>query len=121
MLADLQAGDFVYEEPQAGESTYYFKHALTQEVAYSSLLSERRKLLHERTADAIEQLSANCIDDCLAAVAHHYGRSGNVAKAVEYLNRAGMQWARRTAYAEAAERLSEGLALLPMLPATPER
>jgi class 3 adenylate cyclase/predicted ATPase len=121
MLADLQAGDFVYEEPQAGESTYYFKHALTQEVAYSSLLGERRKLLHERTAEAMEQLYANCIDDCVTAVAHHYGRSGNVAKAVEYLNRAGMQSARRAAYGEASERLSQGIALLLTLPATPER
>jgi class 3 adenylate cyclase/tetratricopeptide (TPR) repeat protein len=121
MLEDLQAREFIYEEPQAGESKYYFKHALTQEVAYSSMLSERRKLLHERIAAAIEELYANCMDDYVAAAAHHYGRSGNVAKAIEYLSRAGMQAARRAAYGEAVERMSEGIALLPMLPATPER
>ena len=121
MLAELRAADFIYEEPQAGESKYYFEHALTQEVAYGSLLSERRKLLHERTAAAIEALHANGMDDYVAAVANHYGRSGNTAKAVEYLMRAGTQSARRAAYAEAAERIAEGIALLPMLPASPDR
>ncbi|HEX3408940.1 MAG TPA: adenylate/guanylate cyclase domain-containing protein [Candidatus Binataceae bacterium] len=121
MLADLQGADFIYEEPQAGESTYYFKHALTQEVAYNSVLSERRKLLHERAGAAMEKLYAQRLDDCLAAVAHHYGRSGNVPKALEYLNRAGAQAAHRTAYREAVERLSQGIALLLTLPATPDR
>ncbi len=120
-LAELQAADFIYEEPQVGESKYCFKHALTQEVAYGSLLSERRKLLHERTAAAIEELYANCMDDYVAVVANHYGRSGNVAKAVEYLTRAGLQSARRAAYGEAAERIAEGIALLPILPASPDR
>ena len=46
MLSDLQADGFVYEEPAAGESIYSFKHALTQDVAYNSVLVERRKLLH---------------------------------------------------------------------------
>ena len=121
MLTGLQAAEFIYEEPQPGESTYYFKHALTQEVAYSSLLSERRKLLHERTAAAIEELYADSLDDYVAAVAHHYGCSGNLSKAVDYLARAGMQSARRAAYGEAVERLSEGIALLRTLPATPAR
>ena len=121
MLAELRAADFIYEEPQAGESKYYFEHALTQEVAYGSLLSERRKLLHERTAAAIEELYADNLDDHVAAVANHYGRSGNTAKAVEYLTRAGLQSAHRAAYGEAAERIAEGIALLPALPASPDR
>ena len=50
MLADLQLGEFIYEQPAAGDIEYIFKHALTQEVAYNSLLIERRKLLHERAA-----------------------------------------------------------------------
>ncbi len=121
MLSDLQEGEFIYEEPQAGESKYYFKHALTQEVGYSSMLSERRKLLHERIAGAMEELYASALDDYLAAIAYHYGRSGNVAKAIEYLSRAGTQAARRAAYSEAAERFGEGIALLLTMPATPER
>lgn len=121
LMAGLRTSDFIYEELSAAESAYCFKHALTQEVAYGSLLSERRKQLHERTAAAIEELSAACIDECLATVAHHYGRSGNIAKAVDYLTRAGLQAARRAAYGEAAERLAQGIALIPQLPATPDR
>ncbi len=121
LLAALQAGDFIYEEPQAGESKYYFNHALTQEVAYSSVLSERRKLLHEDIARAIEEIYATCLDDYVAAVAYHYDRSGNLPKALEYLARAGRQAAQRAAYGEAADRFAEALRLLRTLPATPDR
>ena len=89
MLKDLQAGEFIYEQPASGEAEYIFKHALTQEVAYNSLLMERRRLLHERTGEAIESLFKERIDDHLAELAHHYSRSANTRKAVEYLCRAG--------------------------------
>ena len=121
LLASLQAGDFIYEEPQAGESKYYFNHALTQEVAYSSVLSERRKLLHEDIARAIEEIYATCLDDYVAAVAYHYDRSGNLPKAIEYLGRAGRQAAQRAAYGEAADRFAEALRLLRTMPATRDR
>jgi class 3 adenylate cyclase len=52
MLSELQAGEFIYEQPAASSVDYVFKHALTQEVAYNSLLIERRKQLHERAAQA---------------------------------------------------------------------
>src|SRR6266849_3370002 len=52
MLADLQMAEFIYEQPATGDVEYVFKHALTQEVAYSALLIERRKLLHERAGGA---------------------------------------------------------------------
>ena len=55
---DLQLGEFIYEQPAVGDVEYTFKHALTQEVAYNSVLVERRKLLHERAAQAIEALFA---------------------------------------------------------------
>ena len=56
LLSRLQAGEFVYEQPAFPEVEYIFKHALTQEVAYNSLLIERRKELHERVAQAIEEV-----------------------------------------------------------------
>ena len=58
LLASLQRKEFLYEQPAFPEVEYIFKHALTQEVAYSSVLHERRKALHERTAQAIEALYA---------------------------------------------------------------
>src|SRR5216683_8204561 len=89
MLAGLQAGEFIYEQPAAAGVEYTFKHALTQEVAYNSLLLERRKLLHERAGAAIEALYADRLDDYLSELARHYQRSTNIEKALEYLGRAG--------------------------------
>jgi predicted ATPase len=63
MLKGLQTGEFIDEQPALGEAEYIFKHALTQEVAYNSVLMERRGLLHERTGQAIETLFKERIDD----------------------------------------------------------
>jgi predicted ATPase len=101
MLSDLQLAEFIYEQPTTGDIEYIFKHALTQEVAYNSLLVERRKQLHERAAGALESLFAAQLDDHLDQLAHHYSRTDNVEKAVEYLGRAGQQTAQRSAYADA--------------------
>ena len=54
LLSSLQHKEFLYEQPAFPEVEYIFKHALTQEVAYNSVLTERRKALHEQTAQAIE-------------------------------------------------------------------
>jgi predicted ATPase len=56
LLTPLQHGGFIYEQPSFPELEYTFKHPLTQEVAYNALLLERRRALHERTAQAIEAL-----------------------------------------------------------------
>src|SRR5947209_7745937 len=88
------------------------KHALTQEVAYNALLIERRKLLHERAGLALESMFAEQLEDHLDELAHHYSRSDNVAKAIEYLGRAGQQSLQRPAYADAISNLSAALNLL---------
>jgi predicted ATPase len=121
MLAALQAGEFIYEAPAAAGIEYTFKHALTQEVAYNSLLSERRKLLHERAGAALESLYAMQLDDHLSKLAYHYERSGNTQKAIEYLQRAGQQAVQRSAHGEAIKLFTTALALLDTLPETPER
>jgi len=91
LLAALQLGEFIYEQPAVGDTQYVFKHALTQEVAYNSVLLERRKILHERIGGALETLYASSVDEHLAELAHHYGRSANLDAAVEYLTRTGKQ------------------------------
>jgi len=111
MLARLQSSEFIYEQPAPDDVEYTFKHALTQEVAYNSLLIERRKLLHERIGQAMESLFAERVDDHLKKIAHHYRRSGNNAKAIEYLRRAGEQTAARAFYDEAVEQLNSALEL----------
>jgi len=99
MLAHLQAAEFIHEQPAFPDPEYIFKHALTQEVSYNSVLIERRKLLHERAGQALESMFAGQLDDHLGELAHHYSRTDNSNKAVEYLGRAGQQAIRRSAHA----------------------
>jgi predicted ATPase/class 3 adenylate cyclase len=121
LLAHLQAEEFIYEQPAFPESAYIFKHALTQEVAYNAVLLERRRVVHERAAQAIEGLFAERLPEHYNELAHHYRRSGNTAKAIDYLHRAGQQAVERSAYAEAVSHLSTALDLLTTLPETHER
>jgi predicted ATPase len=86
------------------ESEYTFKHALTQDVAYNSVLFERRRGIHERAAAAIELFASG---DHLAAFAHHYGRGGNAAKAVGFLRLAAVQARTRSAYDDAIHYVNE--------------
>jgi len=121
MLSDLQLAEFIYEQPTPRDVAYIFKHALTQEVAYNSVLVERRKLLHGRIGAAIEALAGSQIDDHVAELAHHYGRSSNGEKTIEYLDRAGQQAMRRGALKEAELYLKQAIAALSATPETPDR
>ena len=121
MLADLQAGEFIYGQSAANDLEYVFKHALTQEVAYNSLLIERRKQIHEQAGHALESLFAAQLDDHLTQLAHHYSHSGNADKAIEYLGRAGQQALQRAAHADAIGSLSTAIKLLQSFPDGPER
>jgi predicted ATPase len=101
MLSSLQEREFIFEQLAGGDIEYSFKHALTHDVAYNSILTERRKILHERIAAAIDALWHDHLDDHVSELAHHYGSSGNVESAVEYLRLAAKQAAKRAAYGEA--------------------
>ncbi len=90
-------------------------------MAYGSLLRERRGVLHERTGQAIEALNPQALDAHYEELAHHYGRSANTPKAVEYLRLAGEQAVARSAYGEAIARLRQALELLKTLSDTRER
>ncbi len=114
MLAALEAAEFIYEQPAMGDVEYVFKHALTQEVAYNSMLVERRRLLHGRIGEAIESLFAARLDDRIKELAHQYSRSDNLTKAVHYLHRAGEQAAARS-FEEAMSQLSTALEFLQKL------
>jgi predicted ATPase len=121
ILANLEAGEFIYEQPATSGTEYVFKHALTQEVAYNSLLIERRKQLHEGTGQALEAIFASQLDDHLTQLAHHYSLSDNVDKAVEYLGRAGQQALQRSAHVDAVSSLSAAIDLLERLPEGSDR
>ena len=121
LLARLQTREFVYERPSFPDIEFAFKHALTQEVASSSLLIEQRSVLHERTAHAIEDLFHSRLNDHCAALARHYSLSGNHQKAVEYLHRTAQQALQRSAYIEAIRHVNAALDFVKNFPETTER
>jgi class 3 adenylate cyclase/predicted ATPase len=120
LLSRLQTAEFIYEQPTFPDVEYTFKHVLTQEVAYNSLLIERRKTIHERVAQASEGLYHAKLEDHYSELAHHYSQSGNRQKAVKYLYLIGQQAAQRSAYAEAISHLTSALQLLRTLSDTPD-
>jgi tetratricopeptide (TPR) repeat protein len=112
LLSDLQLAEFIYEQPAVGDIEYTFKHALTRQVAYNSMLVDRRKSLHGRVATAIEAVYSDHIDDWVDVLAHHYGRTANTAKTVEYLFLSGQRAAQRSAFEEGVASLKQALELL---------
>jgi predicted ATPase len=121
MLNDLQLAEFIYEQPATGDIEYTFKHALTHDVAYKSLLTERRKLLHERTGQAIEALYPGRLEDHLTELAYHFDRAAIVPKAVEYLRRLAGRAALQMAHSEAIGYFTKALELLQQLPESTAR
>jgi predicted ATPase len=121
LLSHLQTTEFIYEQPAFPEVEYTFKHALTQEVAYNSLLLERRRVLHECAAQAIEAVFHYRLEDYYNELAYHYSRSGNTQKVVEYLQLAGQQAIQRSANVQAVSHLTTALELLKSLPDAPKR
>ena len=116
MLSELQLSEFIYEQPGIGDIGYTFKHALTHDVAYNSVLNERRRVLHGQVGAALESIYAESLEGHVAELAHHYTRSGNPGKAVKYCLRAVRQCAARGSDAEAVAQFENGLELLQKLP-----
>src|SRR5262249_35455218 len=88
-LARLRDAEFLYETALFPEPEYVFKHALTHDVAYGSLLADRRRDLHARIVDAIERLHAGRLAEHVETLAHHAMRGDAWERAVTYSTRAG--------------------------------
>ena len=84
LLRDLAALELIHEKRVFPEFEYIFKHALTQEVAYASLLVHRRQEIHRRIGLAIEELYADRLTDHYEILAHHFERAAVWDKALEY-------------------------------------
>jgi class 3 adenylate cyclase/tetratricopeptide (TPR) repeat protein len=121
LLTHLQAGEFLYESRLFPDLEYTFKHALTQEVAYGSLLQERRRLLHGLIVKAIEDRHLDRLGEQIELLAHHAFRGELWEKAVEYLRQAGARAIPRAAHREARTWFEQALVALQHLPETRER
>ena len=115
-LAHLQTGEFLYETSLFPDLEYTFKHALTHEVAYGSLLQERRRALHGRIVEAIEKLYSDRLTEQAELLAHHAFRGELWEKAVTYLRQAGVKAAGRSADREAVGSFDQALSVLKHLP-----
>jgi tetratricopeptide (TPR) repeat protein len=115
-LARLQAAEFLYETRLFPEHVYTFKHALTHEVAYGSLLLEQRRTLHAHLVEALETLMGDRLEDQVERLAHHALRGEVWEKAVSYCRQAGIKAMTRSAYQEAAGYFEQALGALQHLP-----
>jgi class 3 adenylate cyclase/tetratricopeptide (TPR) repeat protein len=115
-LTYLQSAEFLYETRLFPEREYTFKHALTHEVAYSSLLQERRRALHARIIEALEALAGDRVAEQVERLAHHALRGEAWDKALVYLRQAGEKAMARSAHHEAVACFEQALAALVHLP-----
>jgi class 3 adenylate cyclase/tetratricopeptide (TPR) repeat protein len=119
-LTHLQAAEFLYEARLFPDLEYTFKHALTHEVAYGSVLQDRRRALHARIVEAIEALYPERLTEQVERLAHHAVRGDRWEKAVAYLRQAGAKAFARSAHRESTACLEQALAALAHLPETRE-
>ena len=111
-LTHLQAAEFLYETSLFPDLEYTFKHALTHEVAYGSLLHERQRALHARIVEAIETLYPDRLIEQVERLAHHAARGEVWGKALTYLRQAGAKADARSAIREAASYFEQALTAL---------
>jgi predicted ATPase len=120
-LRSLQAAEFLYETYALTTPVYTFKHVLTQEVAYHSLVRRARQRYHTRIAQVLEAQFPEIAEAQPELLAHHYTQADRGAQAIHYWQCAGQQAIERAGYVEAVSLLSRGLALVEALPNTPAR
>jgi class 3 adenylate cyclase/tetratricopeptide (TPR) repeat protein len=109
LLLELKRLEFLFERTGADEPLYVFKHALTQEVAYASLLTGHRQALHAAAGQALEALYTDRLDEVYDRLAYHYAHTDQATKAVAYLTLVATKAARQYAHAEAITSFQEAL------------
>jgi class 3 adenylate cyclase/tetratricopeptide (TPR) repeat protein len=117
-LAQLQDLEFIYVTNLSPHREYSFKHVLTQQAVYDTLLPALKEDLHECVGRAIEALWVDRLEEAYELLAHHYAKSRDADRAVDYLERASRKAMRMNAMVEAKGFFLEAMRLLDTLPAT---
>jgi tetratricopeptide (TPR) repeat protein len=115
-IGRLQAAEFLYETTLFPEPEYTFKHALTHEVGYGSLLQERRRTVHALVVEAIERLYSDRLPEYTEQLAHHAFRGEAWQKAVTYCRQAGSKAAGHSAHREAVTHFEHAIVAVQRLP-----
>jgi len=119
-LSILKNAELLFERDIYPRSTYVFKHALTREVVYDSLLTRRKKQLHERIGQVMEQLYKNNLGEHTDILAEHFIKSENFEKGAEFAKLAGKKARKRSAYSDAISYTYKELFCLEKMPESPE-
>ena len=119
-LFNLQGLEFIYEKSLFPELEYIFKHALTQEVAYNSLLLKKRKEIHARIGKAIEEIYDERPEEFYEILAYHYSQSEQTKKALHYLQLSGEKSTRNHSLNEAIRFYRQAIEILNKQPETQE-
>jgi len=117
-LSILKDSELIYERGIYPQSSYIFMHALMQEVAYNSLLSNRRKEIHEKIGKALESLYPQRLDELYEILAYHYSKSNDFERAYQYLKLSGNKTIRNYSNWEAYLFYKQALEVLNQLPDT---
>ena len=120
LLRELKALEIIYEQGLLPEPAYIFKHAVIQDVAYNSLLLQRRKELHRAVGAAIEELYRDRLAEHYAELAYHFTRGEDWPKAMEFSSLAGDRSAHAFANSEAINHYTHAIdagSKLPLIPA----
>jgi class 3 adenylate cyclase/tetratricopeptide (TPR) repeat protein len=115
VLKDLE---LLYERGIYPESTYIFKHALTQRVVYDSILSRRKKTLHQKVANTIEKLYTENISELYGLVAEHFIEAENFEKGDAYSKLAAKKALKAASFQEAIDHTKKSIFCLERLPKT---
>ena len=100
-LSVLKDAELLYERGIYPDNTYIFRHALTREVVYDSILTTTKKQLHKRIADAIEDIQKNNLDEHYGTLAEHYIAADNYLKGAEYARLAARRAEKRVSLQDA--------------------
>jgi class 3 adenylate cyclase/tetratricopeptide (TPR) repeat protein len=117
-LSALKDSELLYERGIYPQSNYIFKHALTREVVYDSILAKRKKKLHEEIGEAIEQLYKDNLTEYYEVLAEHYFLSGNYLKSSEYSRLAAKKAERAVSFNDAIAHAKKRVTSLGRLPET---
>jgi tetratricopeptide (TPR) repeat protein len=120
-LRSLQAAEFLYETYAPTAPVYTFKHVLTQEVAYQSLVRRTRQQYHKCIAQVLAAQFPEVAETQPELLAQHYTEASFPEQALRYWQHAGQRAVERSANIEALSHFTKGLELLKTLPETPER
>jgi class 3 adenylate cyclase/ABC-type lipoprotein export system ATPase subunit len=120
-LLSLTDAELLYVRGIVPEATYQFKHALIRDAAYEALLKSRRRELHSRVADTIEQRFPALKKAHPEILAQHWSEAGEIERAIEEWARSGKMAEERHAFHEAQASYEQALALLTRLPESPAR